>query len=477
MDRFDREGEAESELFEPVLYPIGSEAMTWRKTTGGAGGIPAKPDREASKYTAAWDASSDDVLGRYLDDIRRFELLSPDEEQALCWRIFRLRARSFRALYMSPTTLPALLRLRRSVQEGETPLKQIVAQAGTTPSERDACMQRFVQAVTQLQQLAACMQSQRRRLRVFGTPHEARRARRQRYADLWTCWLRTCTSLELQPAAHDALRETMERGENEVLADPARRAAQRTWARLRNQLAQAQSRMLCANLRLVIYVATRFRDRGVPLMDLIQEGNLGLLRAIEKFDPQRGVKFGTYAHWWIRQAISRAVVEQSRTVRVPSYVIDRQNKLRTESLRLWEMLDRPPNTQELSQALGWTLQEVESLRTVSQPLVRLHANAPEDSRNFEDLLEDPQAPMPGQRLEAEQLQQCLTQCLTLLPERQAFILRLRYGFETGQAHSLQEIATVMGLSRERVRQLEKAAFETLRGSPYGGVLADFINVP
>ena len=95
---------------------------------------------------------------------------------------------------------------------------------------------------------------------------------------------------------------------------------------------------------------------------------------------------------------------------------------------------------------------------------------------LEDLLEDPHAPLPGQRLEAEQLQQCLTHCLALLPERQAFILRLRYGFETGQTHSLQEIATVMGLSRERVRQLEKSAFETLRGSPYGGVLADFINV-
>jgi RNA polymerase sigma factor (sigma-70 family) len=310
---------------------------------------------------AAWDAASEDVLGRYLDDIRRFALLSADEEQALCWRIVQLR-------------------------------------------------------------------------------------------------------------------EAMERGENEVSDDSAHRVARRTWERLQNQLEQAKSRMFYANLRLVIYVATRFRDRGVPLMDLIQEGNLGLLRAIEKFDPQRGVKFSTYAYWWIRQAINRAVVEQSRTVRIPSYVIDRQNKLRMERLRLWDVLDRPPDTQELSQALGWTRQEVESLRTVSQPLVRLHATATEDGRSLEELIEDPQAPTPGQRLEAEQLQQCLMHGLTLLPERQAFILRLRYGLETNQAHSLQEIATVMGLSRERVRQLEKSAFETLRGSPCGGVLADFINV-
>jgi len=361
MDRFDQEGEAGSGLFEPVLYPTGSEVTAWRDITGDASGAPPRQEQEASKYVAAWDAASEDVLGRYLDDIRRFDLLSADEEQALCWRIVRLR-------------------------------------------------------------------------------------------------------------------DAMERGESEVSDDPARRVVQRTGKCLQNQFEQAKSRMFYANLRLVIYVATRFRDRGVPLMDLIQEGNLGLLRAIEKFDPQRGVKFSTYAHWWIRQAISRAVAEQSRTVRVPSYVIDRQNKLRMERLRLWDRLDRPPDTQELSQALGWTRQEVESLRTVAQPLVWLHATATEDGRSLEELIEDPQAPTPGQRLEAEQLQQCLIHSLTLLPERQAFILRLRYGLETDQAHSLQEIASVMGLSRERVRQLEKSAFETLRDSPYGGVLADFINV-
>ena len=135
MDRFDQQGEAESRPVEPLLYPSGSEAMVWSATTDDASSAPPRPDREASIYMAAWDTASDGMLGRYLDDMRHFDLLSTNEERALCWRIVRLRARTFRALYMSPTTLPALRRLRHRVQQGEIPLNQIVARTEATPSE------------------------------------------------------------------------------------------------------------------------------------------------------------------------------------------------------------------------------------------------------------------------------------------------------------------------------------------------------
>ena len=178
----------------------------------------------------------------------------------------------------------------------------------------------------------------------------------------------------------------------------------------------------------------------------------------------RAVKFATYAHWWVRQAISRALVNQSRTVRLPSYVIDRQSKLRAETARLWEVLHRSPTGEELSAALGWALPDVQALQSVARPLLRLNEPVTEDGYELDDVIEDRHATLPGANLDAEKLQQCLTQCLNLLPPRQTFILRLRFGFETGNPHSLQDIATLMGLSRERVRQLEKAAFATLRKS-------------
>jgi RNA polymerase primary sigma factor/RNA polymerase nonessential primary-like sigma factor len=235
---------------------------------------------------------------------------------------------------------------------------------------------------------------------------------------------------------------------------------------------QAEQHIFHANLRLVVYIAMRFRDREVPLLDLIQEGNLGLMRAVEKFDYRRGVKFVTYAHWWVRQAIGRAVVEQARTVRLPSYVVDRQNKLFTEDRRLRGSYGRRPSREELSAALGWTVQEVDDLQRAIQPVGRLQKPTTDDGGVAEDLLADERDTEPTQHIEAEQIQRYLAQGLALLPERQARILRLRYGLATGQPQSLQCIGDQMGLSRERIRQLEHAAFATLRNSPYGAALAE-----
>jgi RNA polymerase sigma factor (sigma-70 family) len=234
--------------------------------------------------------------------------------------------------------------------------------------------------------------------------------------------------------------------------------------------------MLRANLRLVIHVANRYRGRGVPFLDLIQEGNIGLMRALEKFEHRRGLKFVTYAHWWVRQAISRAITEQYRTVRLPNHVVERKNKLRTVGDRLWDMHGRAPNTEELSRELGWTFKEVEELMLAVQPIMRLHQPVADDGSMLTDILEDDQAPRPVDMLAEEQLQRRLADCLASLTEREAFILRLRYGLEADHPHTLQEIADILGLSRERVRQLERQAFEKLRQPHRSALLADFVAV-
>jgi DNA-directed RNA polymerase sigma subunit (sigma70/sigma32) len=149
--------------------------------------------------------------------------------------------------------------------------------------------------------------------------------------------------------------------------------------------------MLRANLRLVIHVAMRFRDCSMPLLDLMQEGNLGLMRAIDKFDPQRGVKFITYAHWWVRQAVGRALINQGRTVRLPSHVVERQHKVRAATDQLWRLSGQAPTAQEIGDILGWTPQEVEQLQMATQGMIPLEQGLPDGDRTVADLIEDPAA--------------------------------------------------------------------------------------
>src|SRR5262249_14460978 len=177
---------------------------------------------------------------------------------------------------------------------------------------------------------------------------QARGGRRHESFRLWRAWLTACEALRLHPRVHEALGEALEAAWRTQPEEAALQAAYRTWRRAQRALDEAKAQMMQANLRLVMHIAMRFRNRGLPLLDLIQEGNLGLMRAVDKFDPHRGLKFVTYAHWWIRQAISRALSEQPRTVRLPSHVIERQSKLHAAATKLWQRYGHAPSPQELS---------------------------------------------------------------------------------------------------------------------------------
>jgi RNA polymerase sigma factor (sigma-70 family) len=224
---------------------------------------------------------------------------------------------------------------------------------------------------------------------------------------------------------------------------------------------------------MVIHVANRYRNRGVPFLDLIQEGNMGLMRALDKFEPERGLKFVTYAHWWIRQAVSRAISEQYRTVRLPCHVVERKGKLYAADEKLWDQLGRAPSVAELSVALGWTVTEVEDLLTAIQPISRLEHSVSDEGYELVDLLADEDELEPEAMVADQQLNYHLSACLKALPEREAFIIRMRYGLESDRSHTLQEIADILDLSRERVRQLEKVAFERLRQPEWSQILSEF----
>lgn len=238
---------------------------------------------------------------------------------------------------------------------------------------------------------------------------------------------------------------------------------------------RAQEHLIRANARLVISVAKKYIGRGVPFLDLIQEGNIGLIRATNKFEYQRGHKFSTYATWWIRQAVSRAVADQGRTIRVPVHMGDQLNRMRRVQLKLLQELGRDPKIEELAIGMETTPEKVENLLEISRRPVSLETPIDDEGDStFGDFVEDTNSPAPADEVTTHLLQEQLQQALDKLPPREAQILRLRYGLADGRVYTLEEVGQTIGVTRERVRQLEAQALNRLRQSSAHVILKDYL---
>jgi len=225
----------------------------------------------------------------------------------------------------------------------------------------------------------------------------------------------------------------------------------------------AREHLITANSRLVISVAKKYMGRGVPFLDLIQEGNIGLIRAAKKFDYRRGHKFSTYATWWIRQAVTRAIADQGRTIRVPVHMGDQINKLLRVQHQLTQRLGRDPSVEELAEALDVTPQKVENMIQVARrPLSLETPTDDEEDSVLGDFIQDEEVPAPDETATYNLLREHLESVLNGLPPREVRILQLRYGLLDGQAYTLEEVGRKMGVTRERVRQIEAQALSRLR---------------
>ena len=273
--------------------------------------------------------------------------------------------------------------------------------------------------------------------------------------------------LELDQEAVEKLYEAIEEQNIDVVEEVATRMA--------NGDEEAKHQLAEANLRLVVSIAKRYVGRGMLFLDLIQEGNLGLIKAVEKFDYRKGYKFSTYATWWIRQAITRAIADQARTIRIPVHMVETINKLIRVNRQLVQEYGRDPRPDEIAKEMGISEEKVREILKIAQEPVSLETPiGEEDDSHLGDFIPDDDAPAPAEAVASTLLKEQLMEVLASLTPREARVLRLRYGLDDGKARTLEEVGREFNVTRERIRQIEAKALRKLRHPSRSKKLKDFL---
>jgi len=441
--------------------------------------------------------TADDALGLYLQQMGAIPLLSRKEELEISKRLEIVRARYRHAALCNWGMLARVMDTFERIQAGQLSLERMVdvfPGLGLTAERIGARLSKHLQRLRRLQAGAEANFQEEGRA---GT-HAARQRLRQAVAlaeelsprtELLDEWLKALaeTSTRMTEVATQIGSRLLSRTERILLRDDLRALTAQVLAtpqevqrlvhvarRRQNSYKQVRAELASANLRLVVSIAKRYRGRGLPFADLIQEGNSGLMRAVDKFDYRLGFKFGTYATWWIRQAVTRALHDLSRMVRVPSHQVGMLAAVERVQGELTVKLGREPRPEEVAEALGLKPEELRWLRVAGRQPVSLdepHGNGDDDS--LQDFLDDKRVDSPGEEADEHLLKTRIDEVLRCLAPRDREVIEMRFGLRDGRPRTLDEVAGTFGVTRERIRQIESRGLDKLRESERSNCLAEF----
>ncbi len=446
-----------------------------------------------------------DTLGLYLEEIARTSLLTPPEEYDLAIRMDRARARFRREMMRIGFVGETVRQELHHVADGTVRADRAMDYSIADPRSKVALARCLPLNLKTADAIRQSMSKQFATASTASAPRRPRaqalkrfvRSREHSISLLEEFQVRLLLLEQLFPKVQQLAKRaselkkrvsqvetpgTPERKEyREILMETqhSRRGLQRRVARIEKAYREyltLKAQLVEANLRLVVSVAKKYRNRGLSFLDLIQEGNAGLMRAVEKFDYRRGFKLSTYATWWIRQAVGRAVAEQGRPVRVPAQVISEINQIGRESTKFLQSTGRRPSKNELAKITNTSTERLIILERISETTVSLNQRSQVGSQQeFGSLLPDRPRITPSESADAVELKQRCRELLGKLNEREQKILRMRYGFGTYFPHTLAEVASEFQLSRERVRQIERSAIRKLKNQGAGRYLGQFLS--
>lgn len=470
--------------------------------------LPLLDEAAAAEALEGEDSHApDDALGLYLRQMGAIPLLDRKQELALAQRLEEKRTKYRHATMANWRTLAALVDTFERVLAGQLPLDPTIDVVGTLELTRDNIQKRMPHNVRTLRRLVtAADEAFRSYLRANGKEQQRLRRdlwRRLRKAvtlaeelspriDLLDRWTDEVMALSHQMrdvvreshhydrSAADRERRTKHAKQLRDLQLEARSAPDdlavlvKVLERRRREYQKARRELAEGNLRLVVSIAKRYRSRGLPFSDLIQEGNRGLMRAVDKYEHRLGYKFGTYATWWIRQGITRALADHARTIRVPCHQVGTLAAVERVRGELSIQQGREPTVEEIAAVLGVTTEETQSLRAVARHPVSLHEPLGGDGeRALEDFLDDPDAINPGKAVDQHLLRERIAEVLRSLTPREREVIELRFGLKDGQPRTLEEVARAYGITRERIRQIEARGLLKLRQPLRSQRLAEF----